>query len=129
MSSCILIAGDEPNIPVPLECPTKREGYALQLACDGQEALDRLPRLRPAPLLDVLIVLMPRRNGSEVCQAPRADEAPRHTRVPMLSAVGRDADIAKGPGVGAGAYMTRPSATQAPADKVHATPAAPAPHA
>jgi DNA-binding response OmpR family regulator len=116
MTASILIADDEPNILVSLEYLMKREGYTVHLARDGQEALDVLRREQPRLVL--LDVMMPRKTGFEVCQELRADESTRHTLVLMLSAKGRDTDIAKGLGLGADAYMTKPFSTQELALKV-----------
>ena len=106
----ILIADDEPNILISLEYLMKREGYEVHVAHDGQEALDLLHRVRPRLVL--LDVMMPNKNGFEVCQALRADDALKETLVLMLTAKGRDTDIAKGLGVGADTYMTKPFSTK-----------------
>jgi len=116
MSQKILIVDDEPNILVSLEYLMKREGYEVHLARDGQEAIDVVRRERPRLVL--LDVMMPRKTGFEVCQELRADEAVRDTLVLMLTAKGRDADVAKGLGVGADAYMTKPFSTQELVQKV-----------
>jgi two-component system alkaline phosphatase synthesis response regulator PhoP len=116
MSTTILIADDEPNILISLEYLMKREGYRVHLARDGQEALDVLRREKPRLVL--LDVMMPRKTGFEVCQELRADEAIRDTLVLMLTAKGRDNDVAKGLGVGADAYMTKPFATKDLVQKV-----------
>ena len=110
MSDKILIADDEPNILISLEYLMKREGYVVQVARDGQEALDVLRRERPRLVL--LDVMMPRKSGIEVCQELRGDETIKDTLVLMLTAKGRDTDVAKGLGVGADAYMTKPFATK-----------------
>jgi DNA-binding response OmpR family regulator len=86
------------------------------VARDGQEALDLL-RARP-PRLVLLDVMMPRKSGFEVCQEMRADETIRDTLVLMLTAKGRDTDVAKGLGVGADAYMTKPFSTKELVQKV-----------
>jgi DNA-binding response OmpR family regulator len=112
----ILVADDEPNILISLEYLLKREGHEVLLARDGQEALDQLRAHRPQLLL--LDVMMPRKTGFEVCSELRADEALRGTRVLMLTAKGRDTDIAKGLGVGADAYMTKPFSTRELVQKV-----------
>lgn len=119
----ILIADDEPNILISLEYLMKREGYEVHVARDGQEALDLLQRVQPRLVL--LDVMMPNRNGFEVCQALRADEALKDTLVLMLTAKGRDTDIAKGLGVGADAYMTKPFSTRELVVKVREMLAAP----
>ncbi|MBK6471703.1 MAG: response regulator [Betaproteobacteria bacterium] len=110
MPERILIADDEPNILISLEYLMKREGYEVHVARDGQEALDLMQRVHPHLVL--LDVMMPNKNGFEVCQALRADEALKDTLVLMLTAKGRDTDIAKGMGVGADAYMTKPFSTK-----------------
>ena len=110
MSTRILIADDEPNILISLEYLMKRAGYEVHVARDGQEALDALRALKPALVL--LDVMMPRKTGFEVCQELRADDAIKDIRVLMLTAKGRDTDIAKGLGVGADAYMTKPFSTR-----------------
>ena len=123
MSETILIADDEVNILISLEYLMKREGFAVFVAHDGQEALDLLRRERPRLVL--LDVMMPKKNGFEVCQELRADEALKQTLVLMLTAKGRDTDIAKGLGVGADAYMTKPFSTKELVQKVRAMLAAP----
>ncbi|MDO8418701.1 MAG: response regulator [Rubrivivax sp.] len=116
MTSRILIADDEPNILISLEYLMKREGYEVHVARDGQEALEMMQRVRPQLVL--LDVMMPKKTGFEVCQALRADEALKGTLVLMLTAKGRDTDVARGLGVGADAYMTKPFSTQELTQKV-----------
>ena len=106
MTRKLLIADDEPNILISLEYLLKREGYQVTVARDGQEALDAVGRECPDLLL--LDVMMPRKNGFEVCQALRADERFAALKILMLTAKGRDTDIAKGQALGADAYMTKP---------------------
>jgi len=116
MGERILIVDDDPNILISLEYLMKREGFEVHLARDGEEALAAIAAQRPALVL--LDVMMPKKSGLEVCQALRADEALKDTRVLMLSAKARDTDIAKGLGSGADAYMTKPFSTQALVQKV-----------
>ncbi|HZT55128.1 MAG TPA: response regulator [Burkholderiaceae bacterium] len=116
MNPKILIADDEPNIVVSLEYLMKREGYSVSIARDGEEALQAVRRERPALVL--LDVMMPKKSGFEVCQEIRADAALKDTLILMLSAKGRDTDIAKGLGLGADAYMTKPFSTKALVQKV-----------
>ena len=116
MTHKILIADDEPNIVVSLEYLMKRAGYQVLVARDGQEALDLLRRERPALVL--LDLMMPVKSGIEVCQELRADEALRATKVLMLTAKGRDTDVAQGRGVGADDYMTKPFSTKELAARV-----------
>ena len=116
MSHKILIADDEPNILISLEYLMKREGYSVSVARDGEEALAAILRDRPALVL--LDVMMPKKSGFEVCQEVRANDAARDTLILMLTAKGRDTDVAKGLGSGADAYMTKPFSTKALVQKV-----------
>ena len=106
MTHRIVIADDEPNLVIPLEYMLKREGYEVTVARDGQEALDAVARVRPQLVL--LDVMMPRKSGFDVCQVLRADEANRALRILLLTAKGRDDDVAKGLALGADAYMIKP---------------------
>ena len=110
MSHKIVIADDEPNILISLEYLFKREGFAVTVARDGEEALAVIARERPA--LALLDVMMPKKSGLEVCQALRADDAYRAMKIVMLTAKGRDTDVAKGIALGADAYMTKPFSTK-----------------
>ena len=110
MTHSVLIADDEPNIVISLEFLMRREGYAVRIARDGQEALDQVAQA--APDLILLDVMMPRKTGFEVCEALRANPAHDGIRILMLTAKGRETDIAKGLALGANAYMTKPFSTQ-----------------
>ena len=112
----VLIADDEPNILVTLEFLMQREGHHVLLARDGDEALAQLRAHRPQLVL--LDVMMPGMDGFEVCQALRADEALAATKVLLLTAKGRETDLAQGLGVGADAYMSKPFSTRELAARV-----------
>ena len=116
MSRKILVADDEPNIVISLEYLMKREGYTVLVARDGQEALDAIARDKPDLVL--LDVMMPKKSGFEVCQAVRANEELQATKILMLTAKGRDTDLAKGLALGADAYMTKPFSTRELVQKV-----------
>ena len=116
MAIKVLIADDEPNIVISLEYPMKREGYEVHVARDGEAALAALRSLRPALVL--LDVMMPGKSGYEVLAAARADETLAGLKVLMLTAKGRDTDVAQGLGLGADAYMTKPFSTKELAAKV-----------
>lgn len=112
----ILIVDDEPNILVSLEYLMKREGYEVHLARDGDAAMAAIRRERPALVL--LDVMMPGKSGLEVCDAVRADEALAATKIVLLTAKGRDTDVAKGLALGADAYVTKPFSTRELAQRV-----------
>lgn len=110
MAYKILIADDEPNILISLEYLMKREGFDVSVARDGQEAIDAIVRDRPDLVL--LDVMMPRKTGLEVCQEVRANTELNQILILMLTAKGRDTDVAKGTALGANAYVTKPFSTK-----------------
>jgi len=114
----VLIADDEPNIVVSLEYLMQREGHAVTIARDGVAALAAIRRDRPDLVL--LDVMMPASSGFDVCQAVRADPALAGVKILLLTAKGRDTDLAKGLALGADGYMTKPFSTQELAARVRA---------
>ena len=114
----ILIADDEPNIVLSLEFLMKREGHAVSVARDGEQALAMIQRERPDLVL--LDVMMPIRSGFEVCAAVRSDETLAGVKIVLLTAKGRDTDMTKGQAIGADAYVTKPFSTQELAARVRA---------
>jgi two-component system alkaline phosphatase synthesis response regulator PhoP len=110
MSNKILIADDEQNIVISLEFLMKREGFQVSVANDGEEALARIRS--DMPELVLLDVMMPRKTGFEVCQEVKSDPALQSVKILMLTAKGRDTEVAKGLAMGADAYMTKPFSTR-----------------
>jgi DNA-binding response OmpR family regulator len=110
MAKRILIVDDEPNIVVSLEFLMKREGFEVAVAADGEAALRAVEEKRPDLVL--LDIMLPKKNGFEVCQAIRANPAWQAVRIVMLTAKGRDTEVAKGTALGADAYMTKPFSTK-----------------
>ena len=116
MGTKVLIADDEPNIVVSLSFMMKREGYEVLIARDGGEALAMIRAKKPRLVL--LDAMMPGLTGFDVCEAVRADPELRGTRILMLTAKGRESDVARGLGAGADAYITKPFSTRDLAAKV-----------
>ena len=106
----ILIVDDAPNIVLSLEFLMKKEGFNVRVAVDGGEALQAMEERRPDLVL--LDVMMPKRNGYEVCQTIRGRDDWSRTRIIMLTAKGRDVEREKGLAMGADDYITKPFATQ-----------------
>ncbi len=106
MSRKILIADDEPSIVTAVEFLMRREGYEVSVARDGSEALERIESSRPD--LVVLDVMMPQKSGYEICKRIREREDWRGIKIIVLSAKGRDAEVAKGLAMGADVYITKP---------------------
>ncbi len=116
MNKKVLIADDEQNIVISLEFLMKREGFEVLIASDGEEAVSRIRADHPDLVL--LDVMMPKKSGFEVCQEIKADPALAAVRILMLTAKGRDTEVAKGLALGADAYMTKPFSTKELVEKV-----------
>jgi DNA-binding response OmpR family regulator len=110
MAHKVLIADDEPNIVLSLEFLMEREGYDIRVAKNGDEALAQVAEF--VPDLVLLDVMLPRRDGFEVCQQIRANPNWRGVKIVMLTAKGRDTEMLKGLALGADAYITKPFATK-----------------
>jgi len=116
MAKKILIADDEQNIVISLEFLMKREGYEVSIANDGEEAVAMIRSERPDLVL--LDVMMPKKSGFEVCQEIKSDAALQSVRILMLTAKGRDTEVAKGLALGADGYMTKPFSTKELVERV-----------
>ena len=116
MTKKILIVDDEPNIVISLEFLMKKEGFAVAVASDGDEALALVASFNPDLLL--LEVMMPKKSGCEGCEALRGDPERAGLKIVMLTAKGRDTEMAKGLAIGADAYVTKPFSTKELVDKV-----------
>lgn len=110
MTQKILIADDEPSIVFALEFLLEQSGYQVAVARNGDEALEQMEIFKPDLIL--LEVMMPGRNGHEVCQKIRENNQWNGVKVVFLSAKGRDLDISKGLALGADAYITKPFSTK-----------------
>jgi DNA-binding response OmpR family regulator len=110
MTKKILIVDDEPNIVMSLEFLMKKAGFEVAVAVDGEDALAQVARLNPDLVL--LDVMMPKKSGYEVCEALRADPARAGMKIVMLTAKGRETEVAKGMALGADAYVTKPFSTK-----------------
>lgn len=110
MSKTLLIVDDEPNIVISLEFLLKREGFQVAVAGDGEEALRMVGEIKPDLVL--LDIMLPLKNGFEVCQEIRAHPDWQSIKILMLTAKGRDTEVQKGMALGADAYLTKPFATK-----------------
>lgn len=110
MGKKVLIVDDELNIVTSLEFVMKREGFEVALAMDGEAALDAMTIF--APDLVLLDIMMPKKDGFEVCQLVRANPMQQDIKVVMVTARAREADREKGLALGADAYVTKPFATK-----------------
>lgn len=99
----ILIVDDEQNIVDLARLYLEREGFRVDSAGDGEQALERIESLSPA--LVVLDIMLPELDGFEVCRRVRSE-----SEVPILMLTARDEDVDKivGLELGADDYLTKP---------------------
>src|SRR5690348_12050293 len=105
MAASVLIADDDPNIVRALSFLMRSDGYDVRTAGDGEEALAAVRAASPDLLL--LDVMMPKKNGYEVCRAIRAAPAGQTIRIVMLTAKGREDERRAGLDLGVDAYVTK----------------------
>ncbi len=110
MKQRVLIADDEPNIVVSLEFLMEHSGYEIRTVSNGNDALRVAREFRPDLL--VLDIMLPLKNGFEVCQVIRESPELNPVKIIMLTAKGRETEVAKGLALGADAYITKPFATR-----------------
>jgi DNA-binding response OmpR family regulator len=102
----VLIVDDEPNIVAALEFLLEKNGYEVQVAANGVDALAQLDAFGPDLVL--LDVMVPKLSGYEVCQRMRTEPKWRDIKIVMLSAKGREVEVSKGMSLGADLYVTKP---------------------
>lgn len=99
----ILVVDDESSIRAAVAYALRREGYEVEMAADGQEALDKVGTFRPTVM--VLDVMMPRVSGYDVCR--KLDGQPRPA-ILLLTVKDDIVDKVLGLELGADDYMTKP---------------------
>lgn len=105
----VLIVDDEQHIRLLIEQTLEEledDGVDLLTATNGEEALDVVANQHPD--LIFLDVMMPKKNGFEVCRAIKDDPATADTVVFLLTAKGQAFDREQGMAAGADQYLTKP---------------------
>ncbi|MFT3846700.1 MAG: response regulator transcription factor [Lacibacter sp.] len=114
----ILIADDEPDILEILEYNLTAGGFTVVKAKDGAEALDIARKEKPD--LIILDVMMPRKNGMEVCQLLRSQPEFSSTLIIMLTALSDESSHIKGLETGADDYVSKPISPKVLTSRVNA---------
>ncbi|CAM5292402.1 DNA-binding response OmpR family regulator [Aquamicrobium terrae] len=104
----ILIVEDEPAILDSLEFILTRCGWSVDVARDGEAALEAALRIRPRMVL--LDIMLPKRGGLDVLKALRATEAMAATSVVILTARGQQYDRQAALDLKADGFITKPYA-------------------
>src|SRR3990172_4054259 len=100
---CILVVDDHATIIDLARLYLEREGYRVEAASDGAQALEKVDALQPAVM--ILDLMLPEVDGYEVCRRVRL-----HSDLPILMLTARDDDVDKivGLELGADNYRTKP---------------------
>ena len=105
----ILIVDDEPHLRMLIQQALEDledDGVELLTATNGEEALDTIRDEQPN--LVFLDVMMPKKNGFDVCHSVKHELGLGHIHIILLTAKGQEFDRQRGQEVGADLYMTKP---------------------
>jgi two-component system, OmpR family, alkaline phosphatase synthesis response regulator PhoP len=109
MTMKILIVDDEPHLRTLIQQSLEEledEGVDIFTATNGEEALETI--LEEKPNLVFLDVMMPRKNGFDVCNTVKNELGLTQIHIVLLTAKGQEFDRQRGIEVGADLYMTKP---------------------
>ena len=102
----ILIVDDEKDFANALKLRFENEGYSVDMALDGKEALDKVNN--SAPDLIILDLMLPKIDGFKLCRMIKFNEKHRQIPIIMLTARTQDSDRTLGHEVGADVYFVKP---------------------
>lgn len=114
----ILIADDEPDILEIISFNLEAEGYDILTATNGNEAIEKAKNHRPA--LIILDVMMPGKNGFEVCKLLRINPDFKDTIIIFLTALNDDSTEIKGLENGGDDYINKPISPKVLVSRVNA---------
>ncbi len=103
VSPTVLVVEDEESFIEALQVGLRREGYRVEIARDGMQALEMFDIVKPDLVL--LDVMLPKMSGIDVCRALRKKTT---TPIIMVTAKGSEIDTVVGLEVGADDYVTKP---------------------
>lgn len=102
----IVVIEDEPDILEVIVYNLRREGFTVLTSRNGEEGLRLV--CREIPDLVLLDLMLPDRDGDEICGQLRSANATAYIPIVMVTAKGEESDIVLGLGVGADDYVTKP---------------------
>ncbi|MDT8408654.1 MAG: phosphate regulon transcriptional regulator PhoB [Wenzhouxiangellaceae bacterium] len=120
MKPRILVVDDEAPIRNMLAFSLDRADMAVEVASDGDQALQRLAEAGPAPDLIVLDWMMPGLDGLQLTRTLRSTPDLKNIPIIMLTARGRETDRTTGLDSGADDYMVKPFSTRELISRVRA---------
>ncbi|MDD5191433.1 MAG: response regulator [Dehalococcoidales bacterium] len=102
----ILVVDDEPHLVRSLVFVLEKAGYQVFAAYNGEEALAKAREIKPDIIF--LDVMMPKKNGYEVCAELKADAMTKSSYIIILTAKGQESDRDQGVKAGADEFVTKP---------------------
>lgn len=102
----VLIVDDSHTVREMLSDQLKRSGFTVVEAADGEEAIEKIKV--SSPDLVVTDIVMPRKNGYELCRWIKNDPKTKHIPVVMCTSKSEEFDVYWGMKQGADAYITKP---------------------
>lgn len=114
----ILIADDEPDILEIIQYNLVKDGYEVILARDGDEALTKAKVHKPD--LIILDIMMPKKNGVEVCEILRLQPGFKETLIIFLTALSDESSQIQGLEKGADDYISKPISPKVLISRVNA---------
>lgn len=102
----ILVVEDDPNIRELLQYNLNKEGFEVKTAEDGQKGLEEIETKWPD--LVILDLMIPHRDGLEICRIMRNTKELAHIPIIILTAKGEEIDRILGLEMGADDYVTKP---------------------
>jgi len=106
MKNRILIIEDEEDIRELVRYNLEREGFSVSEAGSGEEGLKKVSKKRPDLIL--LDLMLPGKDGMQVCRELKQDETARSIPIIMMTARGEESDIVAGLELGAEDYIVKP---------------------
>ena len=104
----IMIVEDSPTILRNIRDLLQNAGYKTVTAIDGEEALGKA--VKESPSLIVLDVILPKKNGFQVCRQLKTSPATQNIKIILLTSKSQDSDRFWGLKQGADEYLTKPFA-------------------
>ncbi len=114
----ILIADDEPDIVEIISFHLEKAGYIVASAKDGSEAIEKAKQFQPDCI--ILDIMMPKRNGFEVCEYLRSNKDFDNTFIVLLTALNDEASHIKGLELGGDDFVNKPISPKVLVSRINA---------
>lgn len=105
-SKTILVVEDSPTELRLMASALTKQGFQVETAIDGEEALSKAETLKPDLVL--LDIILPKKNGFQVCRQLKTSPGTSHVNVVLVSSKSQDSDRYWGLKQGADNYLTKP---------------------